>query len=561
MATPIPERNWEFFEELHPDKLWAAKAEWLVYRKLRRQLDRRWRLLAHTVVRKPGKGNHEREADIILLHPDYGIALGEVKSNNTHVDTAKEAGKQIEGVRDFLKQVLLEGGVPGAEEFSRLRFFLACPDVKHAPRKEELSIYFNGHEVIVHDDLENLSSVIEEQVCQGVDKREIRLGEANVDKIVAYLTRHVTLEHNEGAFTEAVGHAAEQEIHEQVRALIGMDRNSRAFVSGGAGSGKTWLATEWARKAAGDDNGGEGDRRVLLTCYNEALAEGLAESMSSVTHVTVQAFLRHLEDQLGEPHVVAERGEDLKERWLTLSARIEGGATPQLGRFDVIVVDEIQDFDEEWIGDAMPMLLKEGGRILAVGDRRQNVRGVDLSYLDEGWALNELQANLRSPAEIARFAERFGGAPAEGPEWPPRAVEIRPVRSEGELVDVISSLVSGLQPARRDKTWVLTTSEATRDLLRSVDGQPPFVRWNERESGVLCVTAEKVKGLEAAHVILVADRLPERGREIGLDELFYAGATRAVEKLTVLTTPEAAAALAQEGPIDWPSVLPAAEDR
>ena len=98
---------------------------------------------------------------------------------------------------------------------------------------------------------------------------------------------------------------------------------------------------------------------------------------------------------------------------------------------------------------------------------------------------------------------------------------------------------------------------STSWVCPSLDREPPFVRWEERDRGVLCVTAEKVKGLEVAHVILVADRLPEGG--LGLDELLYAGATRAVEKVTVLTTPEVAAALSQEGTIDWSSVMPSSD--
>ena len=557
VAIPIPHRDRAFFHDLHPGESGAAEAEWIVYRNLRDQLDEPWRLLSHVVIRKPGRGNHQREADILLLHPQYGMVIGEVKSSNTSNDKATKAMDQVDGVRDFLKKVLVKGKVPGAKKFSRYRFFLACPDVEGAPRAAELSLYFNGHEAIVKDDLANLAFVVEERICQGVDDKADQLGEAHLQSIVEYLTRGLNLKHDEVVFSQVLGREAEREIHEQVRQLIGMNLNKKVFVTGGAGSGKTWLATEWARKAAADKTGEGARQQVLLTCYNEALADVLAESMAGVDGVKVQAFLRHLEDQLGEPHAVASRGEDLKERWKDLTERIGNGEAPRLGRFDVIVVDEIQDFEDEWVVIAMEALLNDGGSILAVGDQRQNVRSINLSHLEKGWARNELRANLRSPAEIARFAQRFGGSSAEGPEWPPHAVDIRPVRSDAEVVDAVSSLIDKMPPARRSQTWVLTTSQATRDLLRSLDREPPFVRWEERDRGVLCVTAEKVKGLEVAHVILVADRLPESG--LGLDELLYAGATRAVEKVTVLTTPEVAAALSQEGTIDWSSVMPSSD--
>ena len=78
--------------------------------------------------------------------------------------------------------------------------------------------------------------------------------------------------------------AASSEIsRDHTRALESLDLNRRVCVTGGAGTGKTRLAIAWARRAAAR---GE---RVLVTCFNEPLADVTAERLDDLD-ITVGNF-------------------------------------------------------------------------------------------------------------------------------------------------------------------------------------------------------------------------------------------------------------------------------
>ncbi len=67
---------------------------------------------------------------------------------------------------------------------------------------------------------------------------------------------------------------------EQFAVLDQFARNPRVIVDGSAGTGKTLLAVEQARRSA------SAGRRVLLLCFNRALAKWLAEEAEGTTVLT-----------------------------------------------------------------------------------------------------------------------------------------------------------------------------------------------------------------------------------------------------------------------------------
>jgi hypothetical protein len=68
---------------------------------------------------------------------------------------------------------------------------------------------------------------------------------------------------------------AEQLTHEQAVILGAISLLPRVEIPGGAGSGKTWLALEQARRLS------RGGKRVALTCYSRGLAEYLRRTVAT----------------------------------------------------------------------------------------------------------------------------------------------------------------------------------------------------------------------------------------------------------------------------------------
>lgn len=131
---------------------------------------------------------------------------------------------------------------------------------------------------------------------------------------------------------------------EQLRVLdmVMLPGNSRLTVEGGAGTGKTLLAREAARRFA--DQG----RRVLLLCFTNPLAQWLDRTIGrpSVLVSTLGNFALDLMRRAAIPAIEPTE----KQGWedLMLAAAVE--ALPKTERdWDVLIVDEGQDFaDADW---------------------------------------------------------------------------------------------------------------------------------------------------------------------------------------------------------------------
>lgn len=131
-----------------------------------------------------------------------------------------------------------------------------------------------------------------------------------------------------------LGAAAPQLEQEYVRLadrqydlLIGAERHQRVMCLGGAGSGKTLLAAETARRAASSG------ARVLVTCRSKRVADVLAARLSDAG-VTVVPFAR-LDSAPPADVLVVDEAQDLLdvESLLQLDAVVEGGLAEGRWRF------------------------------------------------------------------------------------------------------------------------------------------------------------------------------------------------------------------------------------
>ena len=123
-----------------------------------------------------------------------------------------------------------------------------------------------------------------------------------------------------------------------------LEYQPRVEIRGGAGSGKTWLAVEKARRLAAEG------KRVALMCYSRGLAEFLTRRVEHAADAAAARLRRHVPQprhRLGRPAGLGRR------------QRVLGGvppgadgvarrALPEAERFDAIVIDEAQDFAESW---------------------------------------------------------------------------------------------------------------------------------------------------------------------------------------------------------------------
>ena len=314
---------------------------------------------------------------------------------------------------------------------------------------------------------------------------------------------------------------------------------NRVEVRGGAGSGKTFMATEQARRLAADG------QRVALVCYSHGLA-------SYLKRITATWSQRQRPDYVGEFHNLglewgAGRGPDESERTKEASQFFERDLPKQMEelaanlpdgkRFDAIVIDEAQDFADSW-WEPMLIALRDPdyGGLYVFSDEgqrvfdRQGTPPVPLVPLI-------LDQNIRNTRQIATAFQpladhqmRFLGG--DGPEvrFVPCSVE------EGFAVgddEVERLLEEGWRP--EDVSLLTTGSRHPEQMARQAEGFDAY--WDSfwDADQVFYGHVLGFKGLERRAVVLVVNDRRSLGRA---RERLYVGLSRARDQLVVCGVPK-----------------------
>lgn len=328
---------------------------------------------------------------------------------------------------------------------------------------------------------------------------------------------------------------------EQYAVLDGMDHKPRALIAGCAGSGKTMLAVEKARRL------GAAGHRVLLTCYNKGLANWLNATypmegvtirhFHSLAKQTIEAVTGHtmpMHDALGLDeayywsHYVPSQLYEVCDR------------VPQAERFDAIVVDEGQDFLEGyWIPLQLLGKDPDGGIFYIFYDDSQRI------YTNDAFPLPEiafrLTRNLRSTYEIgetvARYYRGSGAMRPAGPvsKRPPEIVKSRKGEPPEELLRRILDKVTAEGIALHDVALLTVHNTSSRWANGLAVGPYKLVRTNRelKSNEVAAASIYAFKGLERPVIILA--ELQELDMSAPEDVmLLYVALSRAKNQLFVL---------------------------
>jgi hypothetical protein len=166
----------------------------------------------------------------------------------------------------------------------------------------------------------------------------------------------------------------------------------KAFVVGGAGTGKTWIGIKKIIRCM------QGGGNALYLCYNKALAETVA-SIINYPHIDCHNIDSYAYSLLRDKAATAPERNGSKE----YSSLI--GDLPNLQRYDLVVVDEGQDFTEDWAFCAN-LMVKDGGSLYVFYDENQNIFKRNFGekfFIDEPPFV--LRYNIRNTANIYRYTQ------------------------------------------------------------------------------------------------------------------------------------------------------------
>lgn len=301
----------------------------------------------------------------------------------------------------------------------------------------------------------------------------------------------------------------------------------RVEVRGGAGSGKTWLAIEQARRLTREGS------RVALLCYSRGLAAYLRRYVETLPEGERPAYV-------GEFHSLghswgAAVGNDDSEYWensLPAEMRELAAALPIDQRFDAVVIDEAQDFaDAWWLAVLASLRDEETGGLYAFSDEGQRVFA-RFGHPPVPLVPIMLDHNLRNTRQIAETFNpltpiRMRLLGGEGPAV--RFVDCTAEKAMAAGDDAVDSLLEeGWRP--EDIALLTTGSRHNEQVQRQALGQGHYWDTFLDPDQVFYGHVLGFKGLERRAIVLV---LNERTVSDRSRERLYVGLSRARDQLIV----------------------------
>lgn len=490
-------------------------------------------------TKKEKQGVRFGEADYAIYHPNYGLLCLEVKHGGISGEEGRVYQENTRTGERFLIQPM--------EQAQRSQFlFLELINKELKKMGEEVKVYsmvwftlankknllgefplnyiLSGN-TFFREDMNNVEETILKCFKHyGVKKRE---SSSRVNKTVmrvlspkfqVFPSMAVLFDQNELSFN--------QMTREQSYLLDYLEEQKEAAIQGGAGSGKTMLALEKARRLSEEEE-------VLFLCFNTLLVESLKQkyanempnvTFSNIDKLLTKKFKRLLTNE--EKQEVFENYEEYNDIFSNKN----------------IIIDEGQDFS-----DIQIKMLKETAYIYEKSfyvfyDRNQLVQQKsELKWLNDMDCQLVLSFNCRNTKEIAETSAKpihIDNVKMRDAVSSPLRPLYHNVRDAEELKEWIDYRVSfyineGVNPS---SIVILTTKTIEKSLLSFQNKLNGFDLTDTfTDNSILFTTSRKFKGLES-DVIMLIDIDLETFSNMEQRRVFYVGASRAKNRLELIST-------------------------
>ena len=529
-GTPASERK--VFEVLQL----TLPADWVVFHARR-----------IAVPAAPGQQRFEGEADFVAVDPERGVLVLEVKGGRElgrdesgwfSVDhggrrnAIKDPGKQAQAVMHVLFRHLREKpGFPFAKGERRFAWGVVFPDFDVA---NDLGSDLPRAHVLDVQDLGDALAAFH-RLAEAHQLARTRMQEGALQYLVDTLSPCFHLVQSVRARVQDQERVFQRLTEQQQQVLDYASQAPRVSVRGVAGSGKSLLAREKARRLASEG------RRVLLLCFNEPLAARMQEDASGYEAMAFHPWAEQLvlaagmgdrvpleKTQHHYDHVVpvllAEALERLPDR-----------------RWDALVVDEGQDFRPQWWQPTLQALVSPAESVLYVfWDPNQDIYGGGPPDSLRLFPL-VLDHNCRNTRAIGTYAAAVLGEQARFREGTPEgeAVVEFHVAADADIEPVLGPVLEHLSTRSGLSTeqFVLLYTRALRrsaTLERRRIGGFELVPVETERVGADQLrhsTVHRFKGLEEQVVLLVRDATED---SLQARRVHHVGASRAKHLLVVL---------------------------
>lgn len=528
-----------------------SDAERQIYDLLKQQLDHSFVAIQNVVwiAHDDKQGANDGETDFVIAHPEHGVLVLEVKGGEIVLDRnsqqwfsfdrygtkhdIKDPFRQAVGASHTLYRKLTNANLTRRYSYD-VRHAVAFPAVglshdlrPDAPR----DIIIDQSRLNVLEDV--ILSIFD--YWKGETGGKQPPGRAGLDALIKLLAPSWHLRSRLSYVLEDEAEQIKKLTESQFRVLSILQRRRRASIVGGAGTGKTMLAVEKACRLLAEGV------EVLLVCYNRNLAEWLQEVIQRDERVTAEDFEREriivatFHQLCGKavhwaelPMPAVKHNQTFYDE--TLPNLLLQSIDKMQRRFDAIIIDEAQDFHEDWWLALEALLRDEEKGIFYVffDDNQRIYHKIEHIPIEE--EPFPLDMNCRNTKEIHEALLPYSRA-----TYPTHCVDC----PHGRPIEIVEVEEEEIRDALRDKLLELVDEQGIEptDMVILTPRSMEKSQWQEGDRlGTLTLTWNmdttlsnrvrvstiyRFKGLESPIVFLTElDHAKS-------DELIYVGLSRA----------------------------------
>lgn len=448
----------------------------------------------------------DSECDFLIFNPDYGFLCVEVKGGT---------GISVEDGKWYLEDK------DGGRQLKRSPYKQAEQSMWYFKKyyEEELEIKYRGiygcaaafPNFVINEPLtveSPMETTIDLNNMDNLQKRIVEIfryfkirnyGESSFfapdsqEKFIKLINKRIALSICAGALIQDKEKELSEINRTQDTVIDLLTHYPRAFIIGGAGTGKTWIGLKKIKRFV------LSDCLSLYLCNNPVLANQAKEIVND-DRAECKTLEQLAKDILKDKYDLAPIRDGCKE-YSTLFEKENG-----LNKYDLIVVDEAQDFTEDW-AYCVNLLLKDGGSLYVLFDESQNI--FERSFGDKFYIDTRpfvLRYNIRNTANIYRFTQETTSLgldtitnQVEGVE-PDKRVFTKKAQAISFIDSTINKLVNreGVSPA---SIVILSDREKEKSILDKVSEVGGYKLGNN--DGIKFETVSDFKGLESDIIIFI----------------------------------------------------------
>ena len=381
--------------------------------------------LFHSVDWSRGTGAQEQhgEIDIVVVNQSGDVLLMEVKAGNvefrvegifkTYAGQAKNVSAQI-----GLQYGALRSRLQGAQLPVQVHHLLILPNM----RVQSETVQWPRERIVDSSDIDSVVSRITELLGPGLASEELQA------RVLAFFENRFRVVPDVTALS---GQLRESVARMSAGLTIWVPRITTTAgvlrVSGTAGSGKTQLALRMLRDA---DAAGQ---KAAYLCFNRALADHIAR-MAPV-RTTAQTFHEYALNIARRSGLVVDF--TLPTAFETIATHCVAALNQLPPDLDLIVLDEMQDMQPQWV-QALLSRLKNSGKAVLLEDPEQQLYTDRVAFDIPDAVTITSQENFRTPRALVKLINLLHLTPTEVEALSP---------FDGEMPDpIVYTTPEGVQP-------------------------------------------------------------------------------------------------------------------